>query len=293
VTSAPALIAGYWTLAGPVRPGEGGDVSPWPIVDRVRAAADAGFRGVGFYYDDLAAIDRSGGMDELRAVVADLGLEYGQFELGVAQWWGSGPGRQRADRMLDEMLRWVEALGLPDNHVKALPDFGETPVPTEVYVEGLADFAQASSRVGAPVGLEFLPYAHVGTVEDAWVIVEATGRADCGLVVDAWHVLRGTTSLDQLAAIPGDRIVNVELDDADREVRGTLIEDTIDHRRLCGEGAFDLPGLLAAIAATGYDKPYGLEIISIEHRARTLKDAAQRAYDTTAAQFAHITRRTP
>ena len=53
----------------------------------------------------------------------------------------------------------------------------------------------------------------------------------------------------------------------------------------CGEGEFDEAGLLGALRATGYDGPYGVEVISKANRSLPLEVVAQKAWDTTMAQF--------
>ncbi|HYT33947.1 MAG TPA: TIM barrel protein, partial [Ktedonobacteraceae bacterium] len=80
----------------------------------------------------------------------------------------------------------------------------------------------------------------------------------------------------------------VELDDADRDVAGTLFDDTRFHRRLCGEGAFDIPAFLKAIDETGYQGPYAVEIISQEHRHLPLEEEAKRSFETTRDQFRYL-----
>lgn len=60
--------------------------------------------------------------------------------------------------------------------------------------------------------------------------------------------------------MPLPYIVGVELNDADAEPVGTLFDDTVNRRRLCGEGAFDLVGIIAALRAAGWDGPWGVEI---------------------------------
>jgi sugar phosphate isomerase/epimerase len=77
----------------------------------------------------------------------------------------------------------------------------------------------------------------------------------------------------------------VELDDADRSVVGTMLEDTLDRRRLCGEGALDVPSFIRAIRAAGFDGPWGVEILSDEHRKRSLHDQVTKSYTTTMSQF--------
>ena len=66
---------------------------------------------------------------------------------------------------------------------------------------------------------------------------------------------------------------------------GTLLEDTLERRRLCGSGALDVPAFVRAVQATGYTGPYGVEIISREHRQRPLDEAARLSFDTARAQF--------
>jgi sugar phosphate isomerase/epimerase len=99
-------------------------------------------------------------------------------------------------------------------------------------------------------------------------IVAAAGHPAAGLLVDAWHVFRADTSLEELrAALRPEMIFGVELDDAAAEVIGTLFEDTVDRRLLCGEGCFDLRGLVATLRDLGFDGPWGVEILSTSYRA--------------------------
>jgi sugar phosphate isomerase/epimerase len=76
-------------------------------------------------------------------------------------------------------------------------------------------------------------------------------------------------------------IFGVELDDAAAVVVGNLFEDTLNHRLLCGEGSFDLPGLVAALRGLGFDGPWGVEILSSSFRrlpvAQAVKMAAESA----------------
>jgi sugar phosphate isomerase/epimerase len=99
---------------------------------------------------------------------------------------------------------------------------------------------------------------------------------------------RGGIDYSEVAKIPQQFIKAVELDDADRDVVGTLWDDTNFHRRLCGEGALDIPAFLKAIDETGYRGPYAVEIISREHRRLSLEEEAKRSFETTMAQFRNL-----
>ena len=64
---------------------------------------------------------------------------------------------------------------------------------------------------------------------------------------------------------------------------GTLFEDTVNNRLLCGEGSFDLRGLVALLRDKGFDGPWGVEILSSSFRrlpvTQAVKLAAESARD--------------
>lgn len=64
-----------------------------------------------------------------------------------------------------------------------------------------------------------------------------------------------------------------------------LHEDTINHRRLCGEGEFDVKGFVSLMLKAGYKDPWGIEVLSKDLRKLPLNEAATRTFNTTMAQF--------
>ena len=48
----------------------------------------------------------------------------------------------------------------------------------------------------------------------------------------------------------------------------------------------DMPGFMDAVAATGYDGPYGVEVINAENRDRSLQELVDLAYRTSISMFA-------
>ena len=100
-------------------------------------------------------------------------------------------------------------------------------------------------------------------------------------MVDAWHVFRAGTSLAELrAALSPEMIFGVELVDAAHDVIGTLFEDTVHHRLLCGEGSFDLRGLVALLRDKGFDGPWGVEILSSSFRRLPVAQAEKQAVES-------------
>ena len=100
-----------------------------------------------------------------------------------------------------------------------------------------------------------------------------------------WHIERAHTPVADLASVPLHRIIGVELNDADPEVIGTLFEDTVHRRRYCGEGSFDLTGIITALRTAGWTGPWGVEILSEEHRSLPVREALRRAADTARHQL--------
>ena len=77
----------------------------------------------------------------------------------------------------------------------------------------------------------------------------------------------------------------MELSDGRREDMDDLIDETVNHRALPGEGEFDLAGYIEACSDHGYPGPWGVEVLSDELRNNPIDVIFRRAYETTAAQF--------
>ena len=63
------------------------------------------------------------------------------------------------------------------------------------------------------------------------------------------------------------------------------VDETVNHRRLPGDGEFDLHGYVDVARDHGYAGPWGVEVLSEELRNQPMDVIFRRAYETTAAQF--------
>jgi sugar phosphate isomerase/epimerase len=281
VTAADELLATCWTTAGDAAPSRDDWRSPLPLRERIEAAAAAGFTGFGVLAVDLATAEREHGLSGIRAMLADNGIVHVELE-GLPDWWSGGPERSRSDELRRFLLTAAEALGA--RHLKVTPDTSGAPWEPGHWAAEFALLAGQAADAGARLGIEFLPWSNIRTVHEGLRLVEDAGHPAGGIVVDVWHVERAGTPPHELVALPLHRIVGVELNDAGGEVVGTLFEDTVDRRRYCGEGSFDLAGIITALRAAGWAGPWGVEILSTEHRRLDVRRAA--ALAATAARGA-------
>ncbi|MFJ2901471.1 sugar phosphate isomerase/epimerase family protein [Streptomyces sp. NPDC087212] len=274
------FLATCWTTAGDVAPDEEELRSPLNLRERVEAARDAGFTAFGLLYQDLVEAERTYGLAGVRSLFEDNGIHHIELEL-LTDWWADGPRRAASDTARAGMLRAIEALGA--RTFKIGPDVADEPWELDVWAKEFATLAAQTEGVGARLGVEFLPWSNLKTVHDGLRLVEAAGHPAGGLIIDVWHTERAHTPPAELAKVPASRIVGVELNDADSEVLGTLFEDTVHRRRLCGEGSFDLPGIIASLRTAGWSGPWGVEILSDAHRVLPVREAAAAAYRGAAA----------
>ncbi|WP_449469510.1 sugar phosphate isomerase/epimerase family protein [Sphingobium chungangianum] len=280
---APQLIATCWTTAGNVRPDRPDNLGRFPLEQRIEAAARAGYAGTGFWLGDLLAWEASGrDYGSLKRLLDDAGQKIVELEY-LADWFASGERRVRSDAARAELFRAADALDA--RHIKVMPPFlPDDPAGDDLAGEFAVLCAQAADH-GLMIGLEMLPFSTLPNLGAALEMVAAADAANGGLLVDIWHVMRSGGTMEEVAKVPTRFIIAAELCDATMAMQGEITEDTMRHRKLCGEGEFDVPGFIRAMGRAGYDGPYGVEILSDDFRQLPLTKAARRSFESSAAQF--------
>jgi sugar phosphate isomerase/epimerase len=115
--------------------------------------------------------------------------------------------------------------------------------------------------------------------------VEGADAPNGGLAIDTWHLGKLDVQLDDLRRVPARHIGWVELSDGPWESMPDLVEETINHRELPGEGEFPIADYVAAIREAGYDGPWGVEVLSQKLRNLPIEQIFDRAYETSSAQL--------
>jgi sugar phosphate isomerase/epimerase len=272
------LVATAWTSAGDTSPMRTPATSPVPIAERVAAVAEAGFAGLGLIADDLLAVRDTIGFAALRNMIADHGLTHVEIEL-IERWWIPRGETGNSYRVRELLFEAADVL-MPA-FIKIGSENGPATDDPLGLVAPLRELADQAAARGTRVAIEPMPFSAIASIPMAAQIVRAAAHPAAGLIIDAWHVFRAGTSLDELrAALTPAMIFGVELNDAAQTVVGTLFEDTVDHRLLCGEGSFDLRDLVALLRDKGFDGPWGVEILSSSFRRLPVSQAVKLAAES-------------
>jgi len=266
---APRLVNLFWSTAG-VFPGEG-EVSPYEFVERVASAARAGFSGISFWHADLEAICGMRTLGEVRRILDEHGI--GACEVAfIEDWYVDGERREASDGRRKWMLEAAEALGAP--HVKA-GDRRNMPCERGRLSDEFALLCEDAAAHGVRVGYEFMKVSFVHQLADCLDMIGDTPNG--GLIVDIAHTNAIGMSNAEVARIPGDRIVSVELSDNVRRPNGY----DVTARRFCGEGELDVAGFVAAARAAGYRGPWAVEVVNRELCGWGLDRLNERGFRTT------------
>jgi sugar phosphate isomerase/epimerase len=275
----PALIGSYWTLAGMAYPHDKED-SPFDFADRAREAARAGFKGIGIWHSDLEKILQKYTHQDMKKILDDNGL-FIELEF-LTDFFYRDERREWSDKMRKLLLDAAEALDAP--HIKA-GDFAGAPCPMPQMIEEFAKLCADAKERGTKILYEFIPNSVVNTLEKARQLVEGAAADNGGVIVDLWHVVSIGITYDQLATFPAKYILGVELNDGPLKMPADWRDETINHRRLCGEGEFDIQGFLKTLDKLGYKGPFGVEVLSAKLRELPLRQCCEDVYRTTMAQF--------
>jgi len=267
----------YWTTAG-IFPGQG-EISRFDFRDRVEAAARAGFKGLGIWHTDLEHILVHRTLKEMQAILEDNGIQYLELEF-LTDWFLKGARKGESDSRRKRLLEASAALHA--KHIK-VGDFYNEIVPMPKLVEAFAGLCAEAKHFGATIAFEVMGCAMLDNLPDAITLVESAGAGNGGLIIDIYQVVHQGWTFEQVQRIPLQYLLNVELNDGSRP--GTPDDDP-SGRKFCGEGNYDIQGLIHCVKGMGYQGPWAVEVMSEKLACLPLEHLAQRAFESTMAEFA-------
>jgi sugar phosphate isomerase/epimerase len=281
------LLGLYWTVSGPVEVHVGREWSLFDWPDRCAEARTVGFSGLGIWHADLEHLLETRSLRELKQIFDGNGLRYLELEFLMDWFLDSDDERRRESDRIRGIL-FDAAAAFDAHHVKVgnIPGVpSELPRLTERFGELCAD---AAGRTDAKIVYELMPFdANVSTLDAALAVVGGAAAANGGIAIDTWHMTKLGIEPDDLRRVPLEYLSWVELSDGRLDDMDDLVDETVNHRRLPGEGEFDIRGYVDACRDHGYSGPWGVEVLSEELRSNPIDVIFRRAHEATAAQFEH------
>jgi sugar phosphate isomerase/epimerase len=215
----------------------------------------------------------------MKRILDDNGMKYLELEF-LTDWFLDGARKAESDSRKRRLFEASEALHA--KHVKVGDFYNETRAMPHL-VEAFAALCKEAENYGATIGFEIMGSAMIDNLKDALTMVQTAGAKNGGLVIDIYQVANLGMTYEEISSIPLEYLTNIELND------GTL-PGSPDHdpsnRRFCGEGEYDVKGLIHCVRNMGYHGPWAVEVISEELAALPLHALSTRAFDTTIAEFA-------
>jgi sugar phosphate isomerase/epimerase len=229
-----------------------------------------------------------------RVVRAAAASGFTSFSLWT--FWATAYGTERARALLDSagirvpaveaVMQWAHGPSTALDAEMAATAATATGLGAELVVactlDAVASVADASAGFRAAcdhaaahdlrVCIEFFPWSGMPDLTTAWRVVEESGAPNGGILIDMmhWHHQDGGPDYALLEQIPGDRIHYVQVCDTvpPRAPAGDYMTEALGNRRLPGEGAVDIPRLLATLDAIGAEPWFAFEVFNRELAAR-------------------------
>lgn len=246
------------------------------LPERLEAVAAHGFSHITIFPADMKRWRDEVGLDEVARLVraSDVSVATLDPYTGWAPGWSLDGldefTQDFIDVSEDEVWRFAEALGT--DQVNCVESAGAD-YDAVAYADALSAFAERARAHGLRPTFEFMPTSKVRDLSTGWALCEAAG---VDLTFDTWHFWRSDPDHDVLRRVPMDRIAEVQIADGGVEVVEDLQTDLLYHRRVPGEGDFDLAATIAVLRGMGPIRSVGPETFSSEMNDLAAQEAVRR-----------------
>ena len=264
-------------------------VSSWTLGDqctfeeRVSAAKDAGFEGIGLRAETYVDALNEGLHDEdILAILKKYDMKVTEVEY-IVQW--AEDHRSYEQKYKEQMcFHMCRLFGV--NHINCglMENYS-----VEHTAQKLKELCQRAGQY--TIGVEPMPYSGLPDVKKAWAVVKESGCDNAKLILDTWHWVRANQpiDLDVLKDVPADKVVSIQINDVwERPYAQTILRDESMHDRLApGTGIGCTAAFVEMIKNKGI-KPavVGVEVISDAILAKGVREAAAHNFDNTKAVLA-------
>lgn len=242
------------------------------LSDKLRAIAEAGYGGAEIFENDLLSAPESA--REIGALMRDLNLACTMFQPFRDLEGLPDDLRARAFERMKRKFEVMEQLGtdlvlLCSNcSPHAMDD-------RQRMLNDLHELGEMAAAHGKRVGYEALAWGrHVADHRDSWALVRDCDHPAIGLVLDGFHSLARRIPSASIGDIRPEKLFIVQVADAPM-LDMDYLNWSRHFRCMPGQGDFPLAEWAAAIARTGYDGWWSLEIFNDRFRAGSAHQVAR------------------
>jgi sugar phosphate isomerase/epimerase len=241
-----------------------------PFLEKVEAAAGAGFQGISLTIPDYVAAQAAGLSDaDLLAAIRSSGLFVAEVSTST-RWLEGIPNEE--EELGFQLVTTFGARGLNCTALNA---------PFRGMDEAVAAFGAICDRAlgrGVRCHVEFVPWTEPHDLASAWEIVRRANRPNGGLLFDTWHFFRSGGSAEELRMLDPEKVFGVQLADAPASPQhDDPMADTFD-RWLPGQGAAGVADCVRVLLDMGVRVPYGGEVPSPKWHNQPASYAAAALY---------------
>ncbi|MBI2502876.1 MAG: sugar phosphate isomerase/epimerase [Candidatus Latescibacteria bacterium] len=257
-------------------------IRPASLMEKIRIAGAAGYRGIELWNDDLSAhMQQGGSLAEIRRALDDQGLQVPTAIAAFGWLESTGPAHQRA---LDEVRRRLEQAALVGaRHLIASPAMEACDLsPGGARYRELLELGR---QFGVKPAMEYLGFVgSVHTIAQGWKIVQEAEHPDASLIMDPFHILRGGSPLADIALVPGEKVAIWHWND----VPGTkpVSQQSDEDRVLPGDGVGPLKEIERLALQQGYRGFVSLELFNPALWQRDPAEVARLGMEKMKAYFA-------
>ncbi|GMA45984.1 sugar phosphate isomerase/epimerase family protein [Tetragenococcus muriaticus] len=245
--------------------------------ERISAAANAGYEGVGLTAEAYADALATGLTDEDFLQLLEK-YQIKVTEVECIQAWAAEE-RSYEEKFKEQIcFHMCHLFGVEHVNV-ALMEVD----PLTVIAEKLAQLcARAQDLI---IAVEPMPYSGIPDFATAKELIQQSQASNVGILLDAWHWFRASQTFSELTAEDARYIVAIQLNDAyQRPYASAILRDEAMHDRLApGDGAIDLATFITMVRKADVQPALiGIEVVNDELLNEGIETTANYTYEQTA-----------
>ena len=242
-----------------------------PLLDQIKAAADAGYAAIELWHDKIDEyLDTGGTLRDIRQTLDDHGLAV-PTTIYLKAWFDVSDEEYIAG-LEDCKRKMAQAVELGSPHIIASPPAGTADY--DLGARRYRELLEIGCAMGVKPSMEFLGFVdQLNTIEDALEVMEKSGHAEATTILDPFHVFRGGGSIESISKLKSSQIAVSHFNDTPADP--PRIEQHDCNRVMPGDGHLDLQRYVQLLAQTGYEGYLSLELFQEELWQQDPRDVAR------------------